>query len=51
MLSVANPSVNDFLREYLRVNAPERQSIITNCNCVRQLKRLVKEKEYNLQIS
>lgn len=51
MLSVANPSVNDFLREYLLANLPERQSIITNSCCVRQLKRLLTVEKYQHFIS
>lgn len=51
MLSVANPSVNDFLREYLLVNVPERQALVTNCNCVRQLKRLLNSEMYHNSIS
>lgn len=46
MLSVANPSVNDFLREYLSENSLEKEALIKNCNSVRQLKRLLSPDAY-----
>ena len=46
MLSVANPSVNDFLRSYLERNIPEKQQVIAHSICFRQLKRLLSKDEY-----
>ncbi len=51
LLSAANPSVNDFLREHLLINAPEKRSLIASSNSVRQLKRLLDISAYETHIS
>lgn len=51
MLCVANPSVNDFLREYLSENIPAKEALIKSCNSVRQLKRLLTPSSYKAYIS
>lgn len=50
MLSTSNPSVNDFLSVQLERNMPERNEIIENCICVRQLKRLLSTEDYEIKI-
>jgi len=50
MLSVSNPSVNDFLRSYLERNTPEKQQIIAHSICFRQLKRLLSKDEYEAML-
>lgn len=45
-LSVANPSVNDFLRDYLERNTPEKQKIIEYSHCFLQLVRLLTDEIY-----
>ena len=51
MLSAANPSVNDFLRAHLTINAPEERSLIADSNSVRQLKRLLDVGAYETRMS
>ena len=51
MLSVANPSVNDFLFAHLEKNLPEREEIVGASICVRQLQRLLIEEEYEKEIN
>lgn len=51
MLSVANPSVNDFLRAHLLENVPERQAILAACKSVRQLKRFLDDGSYRTCVS
>ena len=51
MLSAANPSVNDFLRAHLSINAPEERSLIAGSNSVRQLKRLLDSDAYEANVS
>lgn len=46
MLSVANPSVNDFLAAHLQENKPERDEIIRSAISVYQLKRMMSDQEY-----
>ena len=46
MLSVANPSVNDFLHFYLNENPPEKQSLLQTSCSVRQMKRLLDTSDY-----
>lgn len=50
MLSVANPSVNDFLSEHLKKNIPERNAIVSNSMSVRQLKRMLSAEEYEIKL-
>ena len=50
MLSVANPSVNDFLRAYLDNNVTEKKNIIHSCSSAYQLKRLLNEEEFEKEI-
>lgn len=51
MLSVANPSVNDFLSAQLEKNAPERKEILSTSICVRQFKRLLTVEDYEKEIA
>lgn len=51
MLSVANPSVNDFLCSALDRNTPEKQQIIAHSICFHQLRRLLGKAEYEEQLS
>lgn len=50
MLSVANPSINDFLSSYLDKNIPEKKAILATSCCVWQLKRLLSEEEYEVKL-
>lgn len=50
MLSVANPSVNDFLSAHLRANQAETDAIVSAGICVRQWKRLLSEDEYEKKL-
>ena len=45
MISVANPSVNDFLASYLENNESDKQEILKNAISVRQLYRLMSEEQ------
>lgn len=45
MISVANPSVNDFLAFYLDNNEPGKWEILKNAISVRQLYRLMHEEQ------
>ena len=51
MLSVANPSVNDFLREYISSNPSEKNNLIGGSNSVQQLKRLLDTTTYTANIT
>lgn len=51
MLSVANPSVNDFLCSSLNRNTPEQQQIITHSICFHQLRRLLSKTAYEEKLS
>lgn len=51
MLSVANPSVNDFLSAYLNENIPEKQALIQTSCSVRQLKRLLDSSDYSNKLN
>lgn len=51
MLSVSNPSVNDFLSAHLSENAAETQSMLMMCYSVRQYKRLLNEKNFSKKMS
>ncbi len=50
MLSVMNPSVNDFLRSHLDRNNPEKQQVIAHSRCFHQLARLLSSEEYEMKI-
>ena len=50
MLSVVNPSVNDFLAAHLENNIPEKREILSTSICILQLKRLLNVKEYKLKL-
>lgn len=50
MLSVANPSVNDFLRMHLLTNYPEKHALIETSISVRQLKRLLHVDAYKTRL-
>ena len=45
MISVANPSVNDFLASYLENNEPDKKEILEHAISVRQLYRLMSEEQ------
>lgn len=47
-IGVLNPSVNDYLRGYLKSNDPERQDIIENITESIQLKRMLDNKDEKL---
>lgn len=49
-ISVANPSVNDFLHSHLERNVLEKQQIIKHSICFRQLKRLLSNGEYEFKL-
>lgn len=51
MLSVANPSVNDFLYANLNKNTPEKQQIIEHSICFYQLRRLLSKEAYEERLS
>ena len=51
MLSIANPSINDFIKSHLEKNEPEKKSLINSCVSVRQLKRLLDEKAFEEKVS
>lgn len=50
MLSVSNPSVNDFLDRYLDDNDTEKQTIIENAFSILQYRRLLDEKTFETKI-
>lgn len=50
MLSVTNPSVNDFLFAYLERNKIEKTEIISSSICVQQLKKLLSEEDYEKEL-
>lgn len=50
MLSVANPSVNDFLAAYLERNKTEKIGIISSSICVQQLNRLLNDEDYEKEL-
>lgn len=50
MFSVANPSVNDFLRNHLEENLPEKSAIIEKGISVFQFKRLLSEEKFNAEM-
>ena len=43
MVSIANPSINDFVRAYLENNEPEYHELLASCISVRQFNRLLDE--------
>lgn len=49
-VGVANPSVNDFILNYLEVNLPEKNMIISNAITVVQNKRMLKEEEFQAKM-
>lgn len=51
MLSMVNPSVNDFLNCYLSENLPEKESIINSCISINQYKRFLGNEEFEIRIS
>ena len=51
MLAASNPSVNDFLREYINLNKTEKKRIIDCSISARQLKRMLNSCEYKSRIS
>lgn len=51
MLSVYNPSVNDFLCSHLIENIPEREEIVRTAISVRQLKRLLTRQEADRKLN
>lgn len=50
MLSAANPSVNDFLRNYISDNGLEYDAILHSCISVRQFKRLLSKTAFEKEI-
>lgn len=46
-ISVANPSINDFLRSYLDKNTNEKATIIKNAKNITQINRLCTKSEYD----
>lgn len=50
LLSVANPSVNDFLTAYLNDNPPEKQALLQTSCSVRQIKRILDGPDYNQKL-
>ena len=51
MLSVANPSVNDFLNAYLNDNPPEKYALLSTSCSVRQIKRLINSTDYTEKLN
>lgn len=51
MLSAANPSVNDFLRNYIKQNRPEYDALLRSCISVCQYKRLLNDDAFEKEIS
>lgn len=50
MLSVSNPSINDFLSAHLEKNMPEKETIISTSVCIRQLKKLLPVESYKKEL-
>lgn len=50
MLSMVNPSINDFLDSYLCENIPERNNIIKHSCSVRQLKKILPPEQYVVKL-
>ncbi len=50
MLSVTNPSVNDFLSAYLERNKTEKAEIISSSICVQQFKKLLNDEDYEKEL-
>ena len=51
MISTSNPSINDFLSNYLEQNTPEMEELIETCMSVQQMKRLLSDEEYKTKLS
>lgn len=51
MLTMVNPSINDYLDAYLLENVPEKAKIIDSCISVRQYKRLLENEEFETKIA
>lgn len=51
MLSVANPSINDFIRNHLENNQPEVDAILRSSFSIRQLKRFLGQEQYNCRLA
>ena len=51
MLSMANPSINDFIRAHLMNNPPEFEKIISSSISVQQLKRLLNDDEFDERLT
>lgn len=47
MISMVNPSVNDYLDARVKENEIEKQLLIKNAHTIRQIKRLLTEKEFS----
>lgn len=50
LISMANPSINDFIREYLKHNPNEVKHILENAMSIRQFNRLLESSEYSNQL-
>jgi len=50
MISLANPSINDFIRAYLDNNINEKEEIIEHATSVRQLNRLMDNESFELHL-
>ena len=51
MLSMTNPSINDYLASYLLENVLEKANIIDSCISVRQYKRLLDNEKFETKIA
>ena len=49
-ISVANPSINDFLSAHLQSNTLEKDAIISTSICIHQLKRLLSDGDYEVEL-
>ena len=45
MIAIANPSINDFVRSYLDTNSQEKEQLVSDSICVRQIERLLSDVE------
>lgn len=51
MISIANPSINDFIRAHIEQNQPEQSSMIDSSITVQQLKRLLNKTDFATKIN
>lgn len=50
MISISNPSINDFLRSHLESNSVETKKLMSECVCIKQLNRVLDKDELKLKL-